>query len=333
MAATKPILISPVGLHDYDVGLLSSVVERLRDHGIHCHVLPGSNPRGHLAVVDTDSEEGKNTLPLLRPGQVKLLLSQEPTFGKNLVSVPKPLREDTLTPLLMKVCERMQTQMSARPGATGEEPRSVDTRTTAPAHASAKNLLHLLLWAKRNKESLKIIADPHPPVFINGSTSAMATAADRDQQKAISRTRLSDISVEHISNDAFPGPADGTPISSLSGFLWSTALACSKGELLGEIDRHKAFKLKAWPNFTRNDFVLQHLELAAILARRAVSIDELQKITQVPVEVIIDFVNAAYAVNLLDMHAVVAEEEEVIRKQDQQRRNLLSRLMLRLGIK
>ena len=98
MAATKPILISPVGLHDYDVGLLSSVVEHLRSQGIHCHVLPGNSTRGHLAVVDADSEHGKNTLPLLRPGQVKLLLSHEPNFGKNLVSVPKTLREDNLTP-------------------------------------------------------------------------------------------------------------------------------------------------------------------------------------------------------------------------------------------
>ena len=89
--------------------------------------------------------------------------------------------------------------------------------------------------------------------------------------------------------------------------------------------------MRAWPNFTRNDFRAQHLKLAAVLARQATRLDQLSAMTQVPLYDIANFYNAAYAVDLIDTNIHQTPQNQPQKTVTTQMKSLFNRIAQRLS--
>ena len=90
-------------------------------------------------------------------------------------------------------------------------------------------------------------------------------------------------------------------------------------------------RLKAWPNFTRNDFKPAYLKLAAVLAQRPVALSDLEKLTQVPYEDIVNFYNAAFSVDLIEKDISPTQVATQAKPVSVEKKSLFGKIADRLG--
>ncbi len=291
-------------------------------------MITGDIHHAHLLVVDEDSAEGRTALEQRRSGQVILLFSSNSRSGKNLVALRKPIEIDTLRDLLRELFKKMQAQLLR--GATA--PGSVPGQPGREADLSEQTLFQILLDAKENKKVIRIGCGSYPDIFIDGPNQSLATTATMDAIREVVRMPVSQLLIEDLGISGL-GNSDGMTISTLYRMLWIAAIECSNGKLLPGHSTDIPVKLRAWPNFTRNDFKPEHLKLAAILARQAVSLQKLAEITQVAYEDIVNFYNATYAVDLVEIRATEQTEVMPQRKIAPQWQSLFGKIARRLSFR
>ncbi len=123
----------------------------------------------------------------------------------------------------------------------------------------------------------------------------------------------------------------GSAINGLENLLWEAGLACDDGLPEG-IESDSRIQLKAWPNFTRHGFHPEHFKIAALLAQRAASHDELLQQPGISAAGICSFIQACHAVGLIveASHAPTAVRQRSSRTPE--RKGILNRIAQRLGI-
>jgi len=357
----KLLQISPLALNDIDRKVLEVAVNLLTDEGITCSLLPADVPNGHLLVINHDSEEGRKFLSEAQERQVKLLLTSEPIKGKNIVCVERPIRVAELADVLTRICLRIKVRMASmklagRTGDAESAPRSgssttkdsppetaADTTANAdappPAPPSAASdrdddgpeLFRKLLDAKLQQRALAVHGKNETLLLVGGHNNSVATKDQLSIQQLV-QTPARDIFVENIETGEFDELSKMMTLSALDNLLWLAGVEFSHGRLLPGHDMEKPVKLKAWPNFTRNGFRHSQFKLAASMASKPVSLTELANNTGVPIEEVIDFYNAAYAVGLIDQQAAPQAGKQKQKPVPSSRRGLIGMIARKLGL-
>lgn len=327
---TKTALrISSSGLGTRDRIVLHTVIRVLARDGFMLEMITGDVHRAHLLVVDEDGVEGRTALEQRRSGQVILLFSSNAKSGKNLVALQKPVEIDTLRDLLKGLFRKMQAQLLCGTTTPGFAPG----QSVPEADWPERTLFQILLDAKENKKVIRIRCDSRPDIFVDGLNQSLATTATMETIREVIRMPISQLLVEDLETSSFAVHGNGMTISTLHNVLWVAAIECSRGRLLPGHSPDIPVKLRAWPNFTRNDFKLEHLRLAAVLSRRAVPLRKLAEITQVAYEDIVDFYNAAYAADLVETCKTEQPEAAVSRKTVPQWQGLFGKIARRLSFR
>lgn len=337
MGTPTALLISPHGLDHIEQDALNQVLEMLALDGMQFRLHTENVQQAHLVVLDDESEHGKSALLKARTGQVKLVFSSSPRTGKNLISIRKPINLGLLKDILLRVFQKMHEQLAQQVSvsATPDNAQSMDSATLNEVQANTDSLFTRLLQAKEDALLLRITPPALPELYINGRSKSFATRLDQNELKRLFIVPVEQIQVEQIDEASFNDASEGLVISALYRLLWTSGVYGSNGQLLQGHDLHRPVKLRAWPNFTRNDFLPQHLKLAAVLARQPTSIHSLTEQTGIATQDIINFYNAAYATDLIELGSdVTSLQRQPVNKPalDNKRRGIFAKLAARLKL-
>lgn len=322
MPESNAILISIFHLQQQMYSDVTSVIDMLVLEGKYFQVNDNSL-RSHLIIIDVDGESGKEKLQQSMSGQVKLLLSSKPVSGKNIISVQKPVNVNNLKSVLTKLYSMMQMHLV----------NSNKLENNSSEEFSIKETLFFtLLKAKNNKGYLQISYD-RLKVFIDGDSQSVKTDNSLEEVRKLVSIPFTNLKIDKIGGSVFQAQTQNLNVITLHNILWSAAIFCSNGHLLPGHDENKAVKLRAWPSFTRNDFNPEHLKIAALLAQRAISLKELSKQTKISYSEIVNFYNAAFSVDLIDLNiSDLNYEKHVVQpKQNAIKSTLLNKIAARLG--
>lgn len=329
MHTQTTLRISSSGLGTRDRVVLHTVIRVLSRDGFMLEMTTGDIRQAHLLVVDEDSMEGRTALAQRRSGQVILLFSSNSRSGKNLVALRKPVEIDTLRDLLRELLKKMQAQLLR----SAMAPNSATGQLGQEADLPERTLFQILLNAKENKKVIRIQCGSYPDIFVDGLNQSLATTASIEAIREVIRTPASQLLIEDLETSSFAVHGNGMTISTLYNVLWAAAIECSHGRLLPGHSPDIPVKLRAWPNFTRNDFKLEHLRLAAVLARRAVPLRILAETTQVAYADVVDFYNAAYAADLIETCKTEQSVAESPKKTVPQWQSLFGKIARRLSFR
>jgi hypothetical protein len=326
MTCSSPVLISPLALSKVDYKVLQVAVNLLTEEGLQCNLLEYNNQGGHLAVIDTDTTVGKQMVNQVRVGQVQLVISSQPSHSRGWTELLKPVRVNPLKELLANLCAELN------PDKTTSNSVTVKENTPPVPDALNETIFDILYNAKQNDLCLRISWDQGRSAYINGKTNTVATALSQKSMDSLFTTPIDLIEAKNITLDVCESVSHTLNILALDGVLWQAAVLCSRGRILSGHSLDTPVKLKAWPNFTRQSFNPHFLRLAAVLARQAITLNQLKSETQVPLKDIVNFYNAVYAVGLIEFQNQKIESRTVPRKTSLRLRDIFSRLVVRLKI-
>jgi len=336
MPTRQPLYIHAPALGPDELTALRTALEQLADDSVSFELTDDRPDRAHLLVVDEEHPDGQRILHDSRPGQVKLVFAPRPRAERNLVAVAKPVAASTLKALLDRLFAKMSTQLPA-PAA---EPPTRTSTPTAPASehdpGTQRSLFDVLLQAKQECSVLRIRRRGEPDVFVDGLNRSLASAGPLDRVRALFDTPGASWETDVLAAKDFAVLSSGLNIATLYNTLWSAGVHCSQGHLLPGHRTDSPIRLRAWPNFTRGEFRPDHLKLAAVLAREAMTLDTAVERTGVAREEAINFYNAAYAVDLVEMQTDPgggAARTPRPTRAGVERRGLLARIAQRLSLR
>lgn len=309
-----------LGIHEK--GILAAAIKQLAQDGVRVRLLPGSLREAHLLVFDLDSKYGQQILKVSRPGQVKLVFTEQPKHGPNLIALAKPPVPTALCDVLRRLFSKMSAQLVEQHAAAA-----------APTSAGTQTLFSILLSAKDQGEYLRIQGSGCPVVYVDGVQRVIATAATAGTLRKLAAVPFEELRVQMLTREDYAGASQGLLLSPLYSLLWTAGVECSGGVLLPGHNAYQAVKLRAWPNFSRDNFVASHLKIAAALARQPLNLIKLAELTQLPFEAIVNFYNASYAVDLIDAGDKIVAVEPEQRSVSDEARSLFSRIAQRLSLR
>lgn len=329
MSTPSTLYISVINLSETDQKVFQVALHLLEDEGIHCEVLPLQDERGHLVVIDMEAEHSDNILKSLKPGQVKLVMSSAHMTGTNLVSILKPIRVDSFKDVLSKVCNKMYSQLG-----NNVTPQKSSATEISSQGSDFAVFMRQVMQVSEHKQSCVIHLQNRQDLMIDGERQMLLS---REPFEDIINSALS--TFERANIEILPGkinPVDtgNASMTALPGFLWELAVRSSESILPVELNQSTKVNLKAWPNFTRHGFKPEHLKIAALLAKQAVSIDAIAQQTALAPGLVQQFVNGCYAVGLLNLNAPTSgkKQSKVENKQvSQEKKTLFKRLAYKLG--
>ena len=324
MSTNNAILISPCSLSEQLQTELNTALKLLLSDGHLFQIKEPNNRNAHLLVIDVDNEDGRKLFHESHGGQVKLLISSTTESGKNVVGLQKPVDIEKLKNVLSKLFEKMQAQLA-----------KLNTSKTIEKDAAdsiVDTLFHEVLMAKNNKQTLHISSGEFE-VFVDGKNQSLKTQGTLDDIRQFIALPYRQIATNKIDENEFQSKTQQLQVITLHNVLWTAAITCSNGRLLPGHDETQAVKLRAWPSFTRNDFKPEHLKLAALLAQRPISLSTLREKTDIPYPEIVNFYNAAFAVDLIDKTVEQQKEttQSIHSNIDKKKSNLFNKIASRLG--
>lgn len=191
-------------------------------------------------------------------------------------------------------------------------------------------LFELIYNIKQQRECARLELPDKSAILVDSNSKTIANLDGTSSFKKLIKANPSVIKKIKVN------PLEYTPVGTLIAIddaLWQAGIDCSAGIILKGHSLDKPVQLRAWPNFTRNSFIPCHLKLAAMLAKEALSLNQLQLLTNAPLVDIINFYNAAYGVGLIERRIRPREEEKTfLRSPTPRLRNLFSQLAKRLRI-
>lgn len=318
--------IAPVGLDTQDRLVVNTATKLLSYDGIAYHVFEGEPAKAHLLILDDESAEGKYALKHSRPGQVKLVVSTKPAAAKNIIGMPRPVDLGLLKSVLKKLYAKMQNQLAAQQAAVNSNAQS------QPAEALTASLFNILLEAKTQKQILHVQSKELPDLFIDGRNHCLATTANDAQLNLLIKSPAAAFAITRMNPDSFAVHSNELSIQSLYNLLWLAGIKCSDGKLLAGHKLETPFHLRAWPNFTRNSFIPEHLKLAAVLAKQSVNLVHLAELTQVALTEVINFYNAAFAVDLIEYRTDAGAAAAPAPARNPAKQGLLAKIAQRLNL-
>lgn len=323
--------ISTLGLGETEIKVLQVAVVMLKDDDIACELNEDSKTSSEIIVIDMDNESSKKTYPTLRESQVKIILSAENNFsGKNIVSMRKPVRVTALKDVLLKICQQINIYLTRQKTTTQNSNNS--TNASLLSGTKSKNFFQHMYTARHEGMCLKIGCPEKNAIYVHGKNRTIYSAGDHNTITEYFTVDQGSITASTVQESELISATANLSPHALDAELWQAGVVCSHGQLLPGHRTDTPVKLKAWPNFSRQGFKPDFFKIAAIMAKRPISIDNISKAAQIQLDVVIDFYNAAFAVDLIE----VETNQNLPTKQERQlsndRKTLLGKLAQRLKL-
>ena len=348
MRTTAPLFISTINLSDAQQRVFQLALNSVKSENLLCEVLPTQNFRGHLVVIDLEAEQSANIFKSLRPGQVKLVISSKHKTGANLVSVLKPLKEESFKEVLTKICHKMTEQLNqsghnqpdpdqlelsqsglAQPEL--EKPPIENLPESAKPRSSIAEFMQQVILVRENKQICIIHLDEQNSLVIDSEREMLLSQMPFESVIAAELSLFEQARIETIADQRGYDDSGFSNITALSGFLWELAVKTSDSILPAEVNSETKVSLKAWPNFTRHGYRPEHLKIAALLAKQSISLQVLIEKTALDESLVQQFVNGCYAVGLLNLNSQLERKAEA-KPVSQEKQTIFKRLAYKLGL-
>jgi hypothetical protein len=325
MRTTAPLFISTINLSDTEQRVFQVALNSIKDENLLCEVLPNQNFRGHLVVIDLEAEQSANIFKSLRPGQVKLVISSEHKTGANLVSVLKPIKEDSFKDVLMKVCHKMTAQLN-------QTDASQETGTSEPqkCRSNIADFMQRVIQLRENKQNGLIRLKNQTDMVIDGEREMLLSRESFESIIAADLDIFEQADIEILADKQNYDNSGYSTMTALSGFLWELAVKTSDSILPAGLASETKISLKAWPNFTRHGYRPEHLKIAALLAKQSISLNVLVEKTALEEDLVQQFINGCYAVGLLNLNSQ-RERKTDVKQVSQEKKTIFKRLAYKLG--
>ncbi|MEE4376901.1 MAG: hypothetical protein V2J55_05230 [Candidatus Competibacteraceae bacterium] len=294
-------------------------------------------------MVDTDSDEGRSAFKKLINNDRKqaLIAYGNPPEGLDAVNdifvLPKPLRSKNIIPVLHQAAEWFiniqQESLIAKEPSKSTEEKTQNTLTKTGLRTQTIRRIINLLPNDQNK-ALHIVEKANNQLVVidrwrNRYYVYSPINAD------ISKLLLSDARnffIEELERKQLNKEIEKLIPHELDITLWKAALSISDGQLFDGLLRTESFQLRRWPDLKRLGNDPLHMKLTAML-RRGGTIDYLADFLNAPIDEVIRFTNACYALGFLDhQHQPIAQATSAKKQLSNSKRGLLSRIRNRLGI-
>ena len=324
---SQKLKLYSAGLSQQDDMVVSTATKLLSYDNVEFLINNSEISKAHLLIIDEDSPSGKQALRQSNAGQVKLLVSSKPKMARNTIGLQRPVDLSTLKSVLKKLYVKLQEQLIT-------QKQNTTTRSKADTVTELKDsLFNILIETKLKRRILHITCDELPDIFIDGCNQCLATTASESELDNILKLDIDKITFYKLKPKSFAVHSNEMNVQSLHNILWLAGIRCSKGQILPGHSLDKSFRLKAWPNFTRSTFIAEHLKLAAILAKQAMSMRQLADATGVKLNEVINFYNAAFAVDLIVYDQGTKKSPAKAGTRSVENQSLLSRIADRLSLK
>ncbi len=298
MLETKPLSITAIGLSNTDFSVLKVATSLLERHeNMTVQLLEKEDYQGDIICIDLDNEGGRKfyqeyTYPR---HQALLLLTNDSLSDQRNMVLRKPIRVQTLRNSLSDLYSGLFSKPT-------DKANHLEIAVSAEKVEITKSLFYALLTAKQQQQAYQIYCPPYSPLFVEGKVGMVATSANREMLRKITRGHNPQLRNTQLSNTDFDVLAKGQMIIPLNHLLWSTGLYGSYGQIIPNHSIEEPVRLKAWPNLSRLEFESDHMKLASVMTARAVSLKQIHEKIKVPWSTIIGFYNAAWATDLLITH-------------------------------
>lgn len=346
---------------------MNGVVQKLKSEHIPVALLNKPSMDTHILVADSVSGDYTQLLQTAKTIPVRVFFSNTVVQAKNTITVNKPpqaaqlyeimkkllaklsamkiqekrpiqpasssvaAESPTPSPVVPVVSEETQQEEALAAALQASHETEAETKPKPAVPVLQKNTDHLfalILKAKRDKLNLQVNVNNGPTLFINGASKTIWHDGDSVDLDTLLQSAPETMSVAVLDNVDDPTGQ----IFALDNLLWKAAILCSEGEILEGHVMDQPITLRAWPNFTRQSFDPTHLKISALLAKESMSLNQLSSLCQVPIEHVINFYNAAFAVDLIERRNRPREDSEKKRKSTPVLKDMLSRLAKKLKI-
>ena len=323
---------------------------------------PGVAP--DMAIVDMDSVDSR----LLwenhcreNPDLPTLIVSVAPIDGAPVPVLVKPVRIETLFPLIRQVMAERTTAVSLSPPAqpptlqTVPPPQPIRQAQPAPASVDAPargsmqklpeevgrfdpglGLLGILQEILRSKKPSMVMISNQNSLIVFPEQERVMLLQDMETVRAACEATDTRISARPLQKEDKPDNRN-LVVSNFIGLLWQVALWTSRGRLPEGIPVHAPVKLKYWPNLTRMAPIPDALRMAAFLVRSPSSLPVAMRMLNVHPDHLFNFLSATYSIGLLEVSEArkdAGEAQEVpvqpVQAKDAGKGGMLSRLLRRI---
>ncbi len=321
--------ISAVNLQEVEQKVLDVAVNIICDEKGKDYLIIGNNPSSEILVLNADSADGSEFLNTANDNQVKIVFSSSTLSGKNLVTIPTPVRVIALKNVLAKISEQLYTYINSRKISHLHSTKKI----TPPSSISKiENIFQEILQNKSENKCCVISSSGLPDIYIDGINNRFIIETHIDDIEKYIAVDFNTIEAKEINYEQLNKISQNMSVAALNGILWRCALACSNGKLLAGHSANTPVKLTSWPNFSRQGFKPDYFKLAAIMAKQYISLNELSEQTQIPLEDIIDFYNATFAVDIIETQTTLSSKQKPVPIKNNKQQSILKKLAQRLGI-
>lgn len=324
--------ISAVNLQEVEQKVLDVAVNIICDEKGTDYLIVGNNPASEILVFNADSTDGSQILNNVNGNQVKIAFTSSTLSGKNLVAIPTPVSVITLKNVLAKICEQLYAYITNKKKSQLQSTGEISKHSTIPISPKIENIFQKLLQTKLENKCCIISAAGLPDIYLDGINGRFIIETNNDDIEKYITTDFTTIESKEISTEQLNKSSNGMAVSALNGILWRCALACSNGKLLAGHSESTPVKLASWPNFSRQGFKPDYFKLAAIMAKQYISLTELNKQTQIPLDEIINFYNASFAVDIIETRNTESDIPKPGTIKNSKQKSILKKLAQRLGI-
>lgn len=330
------IKLSLIGLTKQDHAILAVAIKLVDVPGVSLEVLPENDASGDIALINGDAEAGLFYLKQESSEQFKIILASQFVSSAGSRFLERPVRIHDVENALSLACQRYIPKITANNEAGSATGSSVQKQSSSSPVFSNNTplLLHELITACKKNALIKLECSPYSPFYINGISRTVATKATLPEIHIIAKEKETRPSVTTLSaSEEFEYASDNSmTVYPVNTVIWHTALVGAEGGILPEHTVDTPVKLKSLPRFPR-EYMRKHpeyLKMSAMLTRKSMTVRQLQQVTQLEEEAVIDFYNLVFSLGLSVIDES-ANATELYKKKQSKNSSLLSRLAKKLS--
>ncbi len=308
MKNTGVIHVFPLGMDERTIALLNTAFQM---HYEEHYALVDNQASADLAIIDIDCPKGLIIMDrfLQANPQLRYLVISSREFDSDCFFLPKPIRVETLFPMLAQVRANPPQQKNGQINTVSSQIAQSDpNKNNAPVKLvlnlsqveffdASKGLLGCIKKAQTGNDNVVILFEKQPVLAVLPKEKiALLSCHLGTLQRLCQLAADNQFEIRPIPNNS---PLPASPSFPLFNLLWQLAIWSANGRLEQSIKPDSPLIIKAWPNFTRVAPIPNAMRMTAFLVRMPVNMVLLHKLLNIPPSVIFNYLAAMQAVDYL----------------------------------